>query len=90
MASVWFQYNIAPVKVHYTMYYESLAEFLVRFSAIIGGMFAAAGIMESLLRNGLCMLIPGMGSSSDVDGPPAASRKQRYQQVIEVTEQPSI
>ena len=78
MASVWFQYNIAPVKVHYTMYYESLAEFLVRFSAIIGGMFAVAGIMESLLRNGLCMVFPGMSSVSDVDGPPAVGGKQRF------------
>lgn len=69
MASVWFQYNITPVKVHYTMYHETLAEFLVRFSAIIGGMFAAAGIMESMLRNGFCLVFPGANSQADGPSP---------------------
>ena len=30
MGAVWFKYEIAPVEVHYNMYYESWSDFLVR------------------------------------------------------------
>lgn len=78
MGAVWFTYDIAPTKVHYTMFYESWADFLVRLSAIIGGMFAAAGIFESLLRNGFCMIIPDEHDSQK-------QRRQTYQ-TVEITQ----
>jgi hypothetical protein len=58
MGAVWFKYEIAPIEVHYNMYYESWSDFLVRLCAIIGGTFAAVGVLESLLRNGLCLVAP--------------------------------
>jgi hypothetical protein len=58
MGAVWFKYEIAPVEVHYNMYYESWSEFFVRLCSIIGGTFAAVGVLESLLRNGLCLVAP--------------------------------
>jgi hypothetical protein len=57
MGAIWFKYDIAPLKVRYSMFYESWTDFLVHISAIIGGTFAAAGILESLLRNGLCLFL---------------------------------
>ena len=62
MGAVWFKYEIAPVKVRYSMYYESWADFMVRLCSIIGGTFAAAGILESMLRNGLCLIVPPMSN----------------------------
>lgn len=53
MGAVWFKYDIAPIEVHYTMSYQTWSEFLVHVCAIIGGMFAAAGMLESITRNGL-------------------------------------
>jgi hypothetical protein len=59
MGAVWFKYEIAPVEVHFSMFYESYADLLTRICAIIGGTFAAVGVLESLLRNGLCLVAPG-------------------------------
>jgi len=58
MGAVWFKYEIAPVEVHYSMYYESWSDFLVRLCSIVGGTFAAVSVLESLLRNGLCLVTP--------------------------------
>ena len=49
---VW-NVSITPIKAHYTLYKESMSEFLVRMCGIVGGIFAAATIFESLIRNGL-------------------------------------
>ena len=57
MGAIWFKYDIAPLKVRYSMFYQSWTDFFVHISAIIGGTFAAAGILESLLRNGLCLFV---------------------------------
>jgi hypothetical protein len=59
MGAIFFKYEIAPIKVRYSMYKQTWADFMVHLSAIIGGTFAAAGIVESLLRNGLCLAMPG-------------------------------
>ena len=58
MGAIWFKYDISPLKVHYTMYHQSWADFLVHLCAIVGGTFAAAGIIESILRNGFCLVVP--------------------------------
>lgn len=44
---------ITPIKAHYTLFKESMSDFLVRMCGIVGGIFAAATIFESLVRNGL-------------------------------------
>ena len=49
---------ITPIKAHFTLYKENLSDFLVRLCGIVGGIFAAATILESLVRNGLCLMIP--------------------------------
>lgn len=61
MGAVWFKYEISPIKVHYTLYSRPLTEFLVHLCAIIGGTFAAAGIIESLMRNGVNLFIIDKG-----------------------------
>ena len=40
------------------MTYEPLADFIVHMCAIIGGIFAAASIFESILHQGFCMVAP--------------------------------
>ena len=52
MGAVWFKYDVAPIEVHYSMSYQPWSEFLVHMCAIIGGTFAAAGMLESIMRNG--------------------------------------
>ena len=65
--------SITPIKAHYTLFKESLSDFLVRFCGIVGGIFAAATIFESLLRNGLCLLMPeGIFDSDDKPEPTKA------------------
>ena len=54
---VW-NVSITPIKAHYTLFKESIADFLVRLCAIFGGVFAAATIFESIARNSLCIMLP--------------------------------
>ena len=51
LPSIIFNLQITPIKVFYTMYFENWPDFLVRMCAIIGGIFAAASIVESALQN---------------------------------------
>ena len=50
--------SITPIKAHYTLFKETLSNFLVRMCGIIGGIFATATIVEALVRNGLCLMLP--------------------------------
>ena len=50
LPTITFNTSITPMKVHYTISYEPLADFLVHICAIIGGVFAAASIFESMLH----------------------------------------
>ena len=50
--------SITPIKAHYTLFKETLSDFLVRMCGIIGGIFAVATIFESIVRNGLCLMVP--------------------------------
>lgn len=61
MGAVWFKYDISPIKVHYTLYTRPFTEFLVHLCAIIGGTFAAAGVIESLMRNGVSYFVVDAG-----------------------------
>jgi len=63
---VW-NVSITPIKAHYTLTKESISEFLVRLCGIVGGIFAAATIFESLFRNGLCLMLPPLGDDDDED-----------------------
>jgi len=60
--------SITPIKAHYTLYKESVSDFLVRLCGIIGGIFAAATIFESIFRNGFCLIMPEL-NDTDADGP---------------------
>lgn len=50
LPTIVFNTSITPMKVHYTISYQPLSEFLVHICAIIGGVFAAASIFESMLH----------------------------------------
>ena len=56
MGAVWFKYEIAPIKVHYTCFYHDWSNFIVHLCAIIGGFYAAAGLFESAIKKGLCLV----------------------------------
>ena len=72
--AVWFKYDVAPIEVHYSMSYQSWSEFLVHMCAIIGGTFAAAGMLESIMRNGF-----GACFSSPAAGPAKKSNQSQPQ-----------
>ena len=62
--------SITPIKAHYTLFKETLSDFLVRLCGIVGGIFATATIVEALVRNGLCLMIPeGMFDGEEDDKP---------------------
>ena len=68
--------TITPIKAHYTLTKESVSDFLVRLCGIIGGIFAAATIFESIVRNGLCVLLPDL-TDDDADGPKPEQKKRQ-------------
>ena len=58
LPALFFKYELSPIKLKYTITYTSFTEFLVNISAIIGGVFTVASILESLVRNTLSMVSP--------------------------------
>ena len=61
--------SITPIKAHYTLFKETLSDFLVRLCGIVGGIFATATIVEALVRNGLCLMMPEGMFDGDDDTP---------------------
>lgn len=53
LPAIFFRYELSPVKLQYTLSYKQWSEFFIEISAIIGGMYVVAGIVESFLRNSL-------------------------------------
>jgi len=58
MNAIWFIYDITPVEIHYNVFYRPWGDFLVHLCAIVGGIFAAVGLFETLLSTGLCLAVP--------------------------------
>jgi hypothetical protein len=58
--AIFFRYELSPIKVRYTVSNNKWSQYAVDVCAIVGGLFVVAGIVESLLRNGV-----GMFSSED-------------------------
>jgi len=72
--------SITPIKAHYTLFKETTSDFLVRFCGIVGGIFAAATIFESLVRNGLCMMMPeGLFDGEEDNAPKPSAAKARVE-----------
>lgn len=55
--ALFFRYELSPIKIRYTMGYEKWSKYLVDLCAIVGGLFVCAGIIESLLRNGIGVFV---------------------------------
>lgn len=56
MSSAWFHYETSPIKIRYNIDYRPFSDFLVHLCAILGGMFAAAGVISGTISTltGLC------------------------------------
>lgn len=65
MNSVWFMYDITPVEIHYNVSYRPWGEFLVHMCAIVGGIFAAVGLFETILSTGFCFASPSEPTKVD-------------------------
>jgi Endoplasmic reticulum vesicle transporter len=52
-----FQYELSPIAVQYTQSRESIAIFLTRLCAIIGGVFTVAGIVDAIMHKSIGMLV---------------------------------
>ncbi|CAD8180685.1 unnamed protein product [Paramecium octaurelia] len=48
MPAIYFRYDISPVTVQFTKYYETFNHFIVQLCAILGGVFTIAGIIDSV------------------------------------------
>lgn len=57
--ALFFRYELSPIKIRYTMYYQQWSEYLVNICAIIGGLFVVTGIIEAVLRNSISIVAPG-------------------------------
>lgn len=65
--AIFFRYELSPIKVRYTMSYTKWSQFMIDVCAIVGGLFTVAGIIESVLRNGIGMFSAG-GSDDNKKG----------------------
>ena len=54
MNAIWFMYDITPVEIRYTVSYKPWGDFLVHMCAIVGGIFAAVGLFETIVETGFC------------------------------------
>ena len=48
MPAIWFRYDLTPITVKYTNKRKPIYHFLTTISAIVGGVFTVAGIIDSL------------------------------------------
>lgn len=79
--------SITPIKAHYTLFRETTSDFLVRFCGIVGGIFAAATIFESIVRNGLCLMMPAGifdGDEGDEAPKPSAAKARVAADTVEM------
>ena len=49
MPAIYFRYELSPVTVQFTKYYETTWHFLVELCAILGGVFTISGLIDSFL-----------------------------------------
>ena len=57
LPAIFFRYELSPVKLSYTIFYEKWIQFFVKICAIVGGMFTVAGIFESFFANSVGKLV---------------------------------
>ncbi|TNV72189.1 hypothetical protein FGO68_gene5045 [Halteria grandinella] len=60
--AIFFRYELSPIKVKYDISFTQWNQYLIELCAIVGGLFTVAGIVESVLRNGI-----GLFSMGDSD-----------------------
>ena len=58
--ALFFRYELSPLKIKYSISYADWSNYFINICAIVGGMFVVAGIIESVLTNGI-----GLFSSDD-------------------------
>jgi Endoplasmic reticulum vesicle transporter len=66
--AIFFRYELSPIKIRYTMSYEKWSQYIVELCAIVGGLFVVAGIIESILRNGIGAIFGGNHQGSPIKG----------------------
>ncbi|KAM3129993.1 Endoplasmic reticulum-Golgi intermediate compartment protein 2 [Paramecium bursaria] len=49
MPAIYFRYDISPVTVQFSKYYETLWHFLVQLCAILGGVISIAGLIDQII-----------------------------------------
>jgi hypothetical protein len=69
--AIFFRYELSPIKIRYTMSYEKWSQYFVEMCAIVGGLFVVAGIIESILRNGIGAVV----GDSNTAGSPLKGRQ---------------
>ena len=58
--ALFFRYELSPLKIKYNISRQEWSTYFINICALVGGMFVVAGILESLLTNGI-----GLFSSDD-------------------------
>jgi uncharacterized iron-regulated membrane protein len=61
--AIFFRYELSPIKIKYDISFTKWNQYIIELCAIVGGLFTVAGIIESLLRNGL-----GLFSIGETEG----------------------
>lgn len=56
MPALFFRYQLSPVKVRYTYRKKQPEEFIIRFCALIGGVFTLAAIISGVTTGSLEVL----------------------------------
>jgi hypothetical protein len=55
-SSIFFNFNLSPVMIHYQEIRKSRLSFIIKLCAILGGVFTVTGIIESLLNESITRL----------------------------------
>lgn len=67
LPAIYFKFDISPITVKYWRYKDDFSHFIVQICAIIGGVFAITGILDSLLyrfTNKYSMFLKGYNNVS--------------------------
>jgi hypothetical protein len=57
LPAIYFRFDLSPITVKYWQYKEDFSHFFVQICAIIGGVFAMTGLLDTVIHKSVLFLI---------------------------------
>lgn len=64
LPAIYFRFDLSPITVKYWQYKEDFVHFFVQICAIIGGVFAMTGLLDSVIHKGMLILVKSLNTDS--------------------------